>query len=93
MNALNEKMAETVRTYGRRMREALAECDKVKRFGGLGMLVGLEVDNAPAVQRECFDRGLLVRTEGEHIVVLTPPLNIDEETLENGLNALKNALG
>ncbi len=93
LNALNEKMAETVRTYGRRMREVLAECDKVKRFGGLGMLVGLEVDNAPAVQRECFDRGLLVRTEGEHIVVLTPPLNIDEETLENGLNALKNALG
>ena len=86
-------MADTVRTFGRRLREALAEGDKVPRFGGLGMLVGLEVDNAPAVQRECFDRGLLVRTEGEHIVVLTPPLNIDEETLENGLNALKNALG
>ncbi|GLZ36859.1 diaminobutyrate--2-oxoglutarate transaminase [Actinokineospora sp. NBRC 105648] len=81
--------------------------DRLSRFGrqvaatgtpvrGTGMVLGVEVgpDRADAVQRYCFDHGLIVETCGRTggVVKVTPPLTIEPDDLDRGLTILLAAL-
>ena len=100
----DEGLVERSERFGRNLRKRLSEI--VEEAGvpwqvrGLGMLLGIEVIGgdshsnvalAEEIVRECFRVGLLVRRKGSTII-LTPPLNVDEELLEKGVEILEEKL-
>jgi 4-aminobutyrate aminotransferase len=64
---------------------------------GVGLMIGVELasaDMATAVQRACFDEGMLVLTcgPGENVVRVIPPLNITDDELQMAGDILGRAL-
>jgi diaminobutyrate-2-oxoglutarate transaminase len=65
---------------------------------GLGMMAGFDLgsgERAAAVQRRCFEQGLMLETCGPRaeVIKVMPPLNIEPETLTEGLEVLSSAIG
>lgn len=64
---------------------------------GRGMVLGIDLGSplrAESVQRLCFERGLIVELCGreDEVIKVMPPLTIDQATLEQGLDLLRDAL-
>ena len=91
-----------VKDKGEIMRERLeriaaAHPDRGWEVRGAGMMQGLDTgdgDFAAAVQRECFESGLLIGPcgSGGRVIKLIPPLIISEEDLRAGLDLLEAAI-
>jgi diaminobutyrate-2-oxoglutarate transaminase len=64
---------------------------------GIGLMIGIELVNgevASAVQRRCYENGLLVLTCGtrDEVVRLIPPLTIGDQELDEGAAVLTAAI-
>ena len=67
----------------------------VKEVRGRGLMIGIELDSAAradALQRACFERGVLVLEAGEGVIRLCPPLVIDAAEVEIGSRVIGEAL-
>jgi diaminobutyrate-2-oxoglutarate transaminase len=69
-----------------------------QRTRGKGMVLGIDLASplrAESVQRQCFERGLIVELCGreDEVIKVLPPLTIDQPTLDRGLAVLAEALG
>jgi len=94
----DELERETARK-GRHVAEAFAGF--AKEFGGAsrgrGLIVGLELEDPDAagrVARAAFGRGLLIETAGprDEVLKALPPLTIEQEALDRGLEILEACL-
>jgi 4-aminobutyrate aminotransferase len=92
---------ERCHTAGADTRAALAElaraCPGVLEVRGVGLMIGVELASAVmanAVQRACFDEGMLVLTCGpaENVIRLIPPLTITDHELKLAVSILGRAL-
>ena len=91
-----------VEAKGRLMRERLerivaAHPEHEWAVRGRGMMQALDTGDgafAAAVQRECFEHGLLIGPcgSGGRVIKLIPPLIISEEDLSEGLDLLEGAV-
>ena len=84
-------------TQGLRALQAMAERheDTVLEARGLGLMLALELatpELADALQWEAFTRGLLVLGCGPRAVRVSPPLVIDEATMDRGLSVLEASI-
>ena len=88
---------------GRRLQEfgqSLTATDSQVPTRGAGMVLGIDfgrvggTNRAAAVQRECFDNGLIVEVCGrdDEVVKLMPPLNVDDDTLKAGFEIVRAAM-
>ncbi len=84
---------------GRQLRAGLeqvaAESDAVRDVRGAGLMIGVEFDShegAAAVQRAAFERGLLTLECGEASLRFSPPLIVDEATVETALAVFAEAV-
>jgi putrescine aminotransferase len=57
----------------------------------IGLAIAIHTDDAEAIGERCRKRGLLVSPE-EDVVLVIPALNIDAETLSEGLDILESAM-
>ena len=64
----------------------------VKGVTGMGLMIGVSVDNAVEVKNKCLEKGLIVLTAKDKIRLL-PALNISVEELNKGINILESVLG
>ena len=92
-----EKLLDAARVNGDILRGALEgfveKYDKVLEVRGLGMMLGMAVDDSAAEIADLFrDFGLLVCTAGAHVVRFLPPLNLKESELEEALEMMTDAL-
>ncbi|MCD6125947.1 MAG: aminotransferase class III-fold pyridoxal phosphate-dependent enzyme [Thaumarchaeota archaeon] len=99
----DEGLVERAERLGRNILKKLNDLkDEVELIGdvrGLGLMIGLEFTGkldlgqrlAKILVKECFRSGLIVRRRFSTII-LTPPLNIDEELLEKGLEIFEAKL-
>jgi len=99
----DEGLVERAERLGRNILKKLNDLkDEVELIGdvrGLGLMIGLEFAGrldlgqrlAKILVKECFRSGLIVRRRFSTII-LTPPLNIDEELLEKGLEIFEAKL-
>lgn len=71
--------------------EALSGLKSVKSVFGMGLMLGIEVNNAEEIIATCLQKGLVVLSAHGKIRLL-PPLNISYEELFKGLNILKEVL-
>jgi 4-aminobutyrate aminotransferase len=76
--------------------ERVAEdCTAVRDIRGAGLMVGVEFrthEQANAVERAAFERGLLVLECGASTLRLCPPLIVDDATLEVGIGLFADSL-
>lgn len=75
------------------MREQIKQMRGVKEVRGLGLMIGivLENDNAKEVLTKCAENGLLVLT-AKNLIRLLPPLNIDYLDIDEGLDILEKSI-
>ncbi len=67
----------------------------LQQVRGRGLMIGIDLadhDTAEAVERRCFERGLLVLTCGERSIRLAPPLVVTIEQADVALDILAAAL-
>ena len=88
----DEFLAE-VRAKGDYMRERIGKMKGVKEVRGMGMMIGivLEKDNAGEVLGKCAENGLLILT-AKSLVRLLPPLSIEYEDIDEGLDILEKSI-
>jgi len=87
-----EFLAEVVKK-GDYIREKLSALDEVAAIDGKGLMLGitLKTKQAKDVMLAALDKGLLTLTAKEKLRLL-PPLTIDYESLDKGINILKEIL-
>jgi acetylornithine/succinyldiaminopimelate/putrescine aminotransferase len=65
----------------------------IKEVRGLGLMLALELSGpAKPVVETCLNRGLLINAVTPTAIRLLPPLNINKEDLEEGLEILYGVL-
>lgn len=70
---------------------------EIAEVRGRGMIQGLvfrRPEDASRLCKLCFERGIIMETSGPHdeVAKLMPPLTIEAEVLQNGLDRLESAL-
>src|SRR5699024_7973301 len=98
----DDSFLEGVRSKGQLIRERLetivqASPDAGWQVRGRGMIQGLDTGDgafAKRVQKEAFDRGLLIGPcgTGGSVLKVIPPLIIGDEDLAEGLDLLQDAI-
>ncbi|MBR2954849.1 MAG: acetylornithine/succinylornithine family transaminase [Ruminococcus sp.] len=85
----SEGFLEDVKAKAEYIRKRLGECAEVESVSGLGLMIGitLKTKNAAEVVSAALEKGLLILTAKTKVRLL-PPLNIDMEELEKGMDIL-----
>lgn len=91
LNQIDDDLLEGVKVRHDMIVSALSDCSAVKSVSGLGLMLGIEIDNAKDKVKECLSKGLVVLTAHEKLRLL-PALNIPIPQLEKGLQILKEVL-
>lgn len=74
-------------------RQKLEKCSEVESISGIGLMIGITLKNKSAgdVAKKALEKGLLVLT-AKNKVRLLPPLNIDYNEIDDGLDILINVM-
>lgn len=91
---VDDALLADVRRKGETLRAALAKMPHVRSVSGLGLMLGVELDEAVAAKEvllRAMQEGVLVLTAKTRLRLL-PPLTITDEELETGAAALGRAL-
>jgi acetylornithine/N-succinyldiaminopimelate aminotransferase len=64
----------------------------IKEIRGLGLLLGIVVEDAKAFANACFDKNLLVVTAGPDVVRLLPPLNVSISEIDEALKIIEEVI-
>ncbi|MGN0867726.1 MAG: aspartate aminotransferase family protein [Oligosphaeraceae bacterium] len=92
-----ENILENVRIQSAALRNGLEELRKrhpaVKEVRGLGLLLGIQLDEAlPDTAAKCREKGLLTLTAGKGVMRLLPSLKITSQEVQTALAILDEAL-
>ena len=77
------------------LRALQAEQPLLGEVRGRGLMIGIDLpdhDTAEALERACFERGLLVLTCGERSIRMAPPLVVTPEQADTALAILADAV-
>ncbi len=91
---IGRNLAANAKEMGAYFMEQLNALPHVKEVRGLGLLVGLELDNVDAVQVKikAMEAGLLVTTTSDRVIRMVPPLTITREHCDRAAAILKEAI-
>ena len=64
----------------------------IKNIKGMGLLIGIEVENPSEVVNKALENKLLLVAAGCNVVRLLPPLNVSYEEIDEALNILEKCL-
>jgi acetylornithine/N-succinyldiaminopimelate aminotransferase len=64
----------------------------INEVRGMGLLIGISVEDPKALMSACFSKGLLAVTAGADVVRLLPPLNVSKEDMDAALSILEEVL-
>ena len=92
LSRLDDALLRGVRERAAYIREQLEGAKGVRSVSGLGLMIGVEVENGAAeVVRGCLERGVLALTAKQKVRLL-PPLNIGWEELKAAIAILKDVI-
>ena len=83
-----------IKRKGEKLQKALAALPKVKSVSGLGLMIGVEFEEgtkAADIVAKCIEKGVLFLTAKTKLRLL-PPLIINDEQIEKGIDVLKEVL-
>jgi predicted acetylornithine/succinylornithine family transaminase len=85
VEAVDDDLLAAVRSRGRQLEEALP-------VRGLGLLLGLEVEDAGETVTACLEAGLIVTSAGPTTLRLTPPLTVSPGEVAEAISILQEVL-
>ncbi len=93
----DENLCSRAEVLGKKATQKIADAklDCIADIRGKGLMVGLQLkESSPAkdVWEKCMTGGLIVCTAKNNVLRLAPPLNIEENLLEQGLDILIKAM-
>ena len=91
INRIDEKLLAEVREKSEYIFTELNGAKGVKSVSGLGLMIGIECEDAGKVIAGCMERGVLV-IKAKNKVRLLPALNIPFALLKKAINILKEEL-
>lgn len=91
MNRLTPEFLSEVKVKGDIIRQRLSSLKGVKCVTGMGLMIGVGVEDAVSIKAKCQDEGLIVLTAKDKIRLL-PALNISFEELDEGLKIMEKIL-
>ena len=88
-----EGFLEEVQKKGTYFREKLEAMEGVKSVSGLGLMIGIEIENKTALEaaNEALEKGLLILTAKTKVRLL-PPLTITYDEIDKGLEILADII-
>ncbi len=91
---LEKNLAQNAKEMGAYFMEQLRALSHVKEVRGLGLLVGLELEDVDAVQVKikAMENRLLVTATSDRIIRMVPPLIITKEDCDKAVSILRNAI-
>lgn len=91
---LERNLAKNAKETGSYFMEQLHTLPHVKEVRGLGLLVGLELDNVDAVQVKikAMEKKLLITATSDRIIRMVPPLIITKEDCDKAVSILNEAI-
>ena len=94
LSRLTDEFLGEVREKGELVKELLIGAKGVKSVSGLGLMLGIELEEKKAsdVVKECINRGVIPLTAKEKVRLL-PPLIITKEELKKAVGILKEVIG
>ena len=94
LSRLTDEFLGEVREKGELVKELLSGAKGVKSVSGLGLMLGIELEEKKAsdVVKECINRGVIPLTAKEKVRLL-PPLIITKEELKKAVGILKEVIG
>lgn len=91
----NEESYKKINDNGKLIKEKIiaANLDEVVEVRGLGLMIGIEIKGSSSdIQKKAMENGLFVLTAGPHVVRLLPPLVMEKEDIEKGIDILIKVL-
>ena len=90
---MDKNLMDAVSKKGEYIKEKLERMSKIAAVTGLGLMIGAKLNGiSPSdATKQAVDRGLLVLTAGEKMRLL-PPLTIEYEDIDKGINILGEIL-
>lgn len=93
----SEKFLKDVQEKGRLFREllkeSLQEVSMVKDIRGLGLMIGIELEaSLPDILKNLREKGLLALSAGENVLRLLPPLTVNKEEIQQGIELITAVL-
>ncbi|MFH1429838.1 MAG: aminotransferase class III-fold pyridoxal phosphate-dependent enzyme [Candidatus Margulisiibacteriota bacterium] len=97
----SEKLLNHVTSVGEFIQKELAklqaDCPDIKDVRGMGLLIGIEFDNAETVtkvRKQCLEKGLILISCGIHdqVIRFVPPLNVTRIQVQSALSILRDAI-
>jgi 4-aminobutyrate aminotransferase len=99
LELVEDELAANAATVGDHLLRALAELEDrqplIEQVRGRGLMIGIDLpdhDTAAALERACFERGLLVLTCGDRSIRLAPPLVVTRGQADTALSIMDEAL-
>jgi len=99
LDLVRRELATNAATMGQRLLDGLTTLQRsqplIQHVRGRGLMIGIDLpdhDTAAALERACFERGLLVLTCGERSIRLAPPLVVTATQVDTALAILASAL-
>lgn len=91
---LERKLAQNAKEMGAYFMKQLNTLPYVKEVRGLGLLVGLELEDVDAVQVKvrAMEKKLLVTATSDRIIRMVPPLIITKEDCDKAVSILREAI-
>lgn len=90
----NKEFLTEVNNTAEYLRGELKKLPKVKELSGLGLMIGVTVDesvSAGEIAKKCVENGLLILTAKTKLRLL-PPLNITKEEIDKGIEILAKCM-
>ena len=79
--------------FRNKLEEIALEFDQVNQARGMGLLLGLEVENSPGdILQSMLEKNVLVLTAGDSVVRFAPPLIIEKDHVDKVVAVLKKTL-
>ena len=93
LNRIDEQLLSEIRHKSDYIRSQLEGAPGVKCISGMGLMIGIEPENAKAgdIAKKCLENKVLVLTSGQNKVRLLPALNIPYDLLEKAVSVIKGA--
>ena len=94
LDTMDEAFLDSVKSKSELMRSELLKMKKVSGLDGLGLMIGIDLDDMTGAEavNKLMEEGVLAIPAGERLRLL-PPLTISEEEINRALEALHKVLG
>lgn len=90
----SQKLIQNAAEVGQYLIDELSKLDKVKEVRGIGLMIGIEMEEEIADIRKqlLFDNKIFTGVSGKHIIRLLPPLNLKKQHADFFLEKFKESL-